>query len=157
MNYVSALLICVVAAVVEGFCAGRDPMAQLSEIRQPRWSPPKLVWVLIGIAWYGICFVALSRLIVLWPGSRLPVMLLIVLMLANGGANIFQFRMKRLDLAFFFLLPYWLVLGAFIGTAWPFDRLAGALFMTYTIYQLYAAAWAHALWRLNSSPRRSPQ
>jgi tryptophan-rich sensory protein len=148
MNYIVALLICAMAAAVEGLCAGRDPMGQLKAIRQPSWSPSNFIWVLIGIAWYVICFVGLFRLIAVWPGSRVPVILLVVLMLANGAANIFL-RIKRLDLAFFFFAPYWLLLGAFIWTTWSFDRLSGELFTLYAAYQVYAAFWAHALWRLN--------
>lgn len=53
MTYAIALLLCILAAAFEGLCAGRDPLAQLKATRQPRWSPPNWVWVLIGIAWYG--------------------------------------------------------------------------------------------------------
>jgi tryptophan-rich sensory protein len=153
MNYIAALLICVAAAVVEGLCAGRDPVAQLKATKQPAWSPPIAVWVLIGVAWYGFCFTALARLAAIWPDSRVPFILLLVLMLANAGANILQFRLKRLDWAFFFLFPYWLLLAVFIRAAWPLDRLVVALFATYALYQVYAAVWAHALWKLNPPPR----
>jgi tryptophan-rich sensory protein len=149
MNYLGALLICVAAAAVEGLCAGRDPMAQLKATKQPPWSPPNAVWVLIGIVWYAICFTALARLLPLWPASLLPVGLLIVLMLANAGANILQFRLKRLDWAFGFLFPYWMLLAAFTWTAWPLDRLSAALFALYALYQVYAGFWAFALWRMN--------
>ena len=149
MNYLTAMGLCIVAAAIEGLCSGRGPMSQLSVTKQPSWSPPNWVWVLIGFAWYGICFVALARLLALWPASRMPVALLVVLMLANGGANIFQFRMKRLDLAFLYLFPYWLVLAAFIWAAWPLDQLTCGLFAAYAAYQVYAAFWGYALWRMN--------
>ncbi len=152
MNYLLALLICAAAAAAEGLCAGRNPMAKLRAIRQPSWSPPPWAWVLIGIAWYAICFVALARLLPLWPESRAAVLLLAALMLANGLANLFQFRMQRLDLAFLFLFPYWLLLAAFLRAACPIDRLSCLLFGAYAVYQLYAAAWGYQLWRLN--PRR---
>lgn len=151
MDLLIALLICVVAAAAEGLCAGRNPMAQLRTLKQPRWSPPNWLWVLIGIAWYGICLIGLVRLLPLWPGHKLPVLLLMALMLANGAANLFQFRMRRLDLAFLFLFPYWLLLGAFLATACPLDRLTCALFALYAAYQPYAAAWGLSLWRLNGA------
>lgn len=150
-NYLAALLICIIAAMVEAACAGRDPMTQLQAMRQPSWAPPSLVWVLVGIAWYVICFVALSRLLTLWPASRPALVLLVVLMLANGAANILLFRMKRLDLAFFFLFPYWTVLGAFLWISWPLDRFTGGLFAIYAVYQVYAACWGYVLWRMNPS------
>jgi tryptophan-rich sensory protein len=153
MNYLTALLICVGAALFEGLCAGRDPMGQLKATKQPPWSPPNWVWVLVGVAWYAICFAGLARLLPFWPDHPLPVVLLTALMLANGSANIFAFRMKRLDLAFYFLFPYWLLLAAFCWAAWPFDRLTVNLFAIYAVYQVYAAFWAYHLWRLNPPVR----
>ena len=126
-------------------------MAQLRTLKQPSWSPPNWLWVLIGIAWYGICFIGLVRLLPLWPGHKLPVLLLTAVMLANGAANLFPFRMRRLDLAFLFLFPYWLLLGTFLATACPLDRLTCSLFALYAAYQPYAAAWGFSLWRLNGA------
>ena len=151
MIYALALLICAAAAAVEGLCAGRDPMAQLRALKQPGWSPPNWAWVLIGLAWYAICFIGLARLLPLWPEHKLPVILLTALMLANGAANLFQFRMRRLDLAFLFLFPYWLLLGAFLALACPLDEVTCGLFALYAVYQLYAAAWGYRLWRLNGA------
>ena len=150
-DYLIALLICLAAAAFEGLCAGRDPMAKLRLLRQPSWSPPAWLWVLIGIAWYAICFAGLVRLLPHWPVHTAPVLLLAALMLANGAANLVQFRLERLDLAFLYLFPYWLLLGAFLWTAWPVDRLTGLLFAPYAAYQLYAAAWGLSLWRLNGA------
>ena len=89
------------------------------------------------------------RLLPLWPQDGLPVVLLCALMLANGLANLFQFRLQRLDLSFFYLFPYWLLLGAFLRVACPADALVCAMFGAYAVYQLYAAAWAYRLWQLN--------
>jgi len=151
LTYLIAFLICAAAAGFEALCAGRDPMAALKATRQPSWSPPTWAWALIGLAWYAICFTALARLVPLRPDSNMPLVLLVLVMLANGAANLFQFRLKRLDLAFFFLFPYWLLLAGFILLAWPLDRVSGVLFSIYAAYQLYAALWAYRLWRLNPS------
>lgn len=149
MTYLTALLICVAAAGFEALCAGRDPMGKLRALKQPGWSPPNWVWVLIGIAWYGICFTALVRLLPFWPAGKAPVVLLVLLMLANAAANVPAFRMGRLDLALAFFAPYWLLLAAFLWAACPLDRLTCVLFGGYALYQPYAAAWGWALWRMN--------
>jgi tryptophan-rich sensory protein len=154
MNYLAAAILCILAAGFETLCAGRDPLVQLRETKQPAWSPPNWVWVLIGIGWYVICFTALERLLPLWPERKAPVVLLFALMLANGGAGLLQFRMKRLDLAFFFLAPYWILLGLFLSAACPIDRLVCGMFAVYCVYQLYAAAWGYRLWRMNPGSRR---
>lgn len=149
MTYVIAVLICLAAAAFEGLCAGRDPMAQLKTLRQPSWSPPTWAWVLIGIAWYGICFLGLVRLLPFWPEHKLPVILLVALLLANGAANIPLFRLRRLDLALMFFAPYWALLAVFMLAANPLDRLTCALFTAYAVYQVYAAAWGYQLLRMN--------
>ncbi|HEV2817283.1 MAG TPA: tryptophan-rich sensory protein [Allosphingosinicella sp.] len=149
MPYIHALAICALAAAFEGLCAGRDPMGRLRALRQPWWSPPAWVWVLIGIFWYGICFTALVRLLPLWPDQRLPVLLLVALMVLNGVANIPTFRLRRLDLALAFFAIYWPVLGAFLWAVCPLDGLTFRLFAAYGAYQLYAAAWGYRLWRMN--------
>ena len=152
MSWLIALLVCAVAAAFEGFCAGRDPMGQLRALRQPRWAPPNWMWVLIGLGWYAICFAALVRLLPGWPGTRRAIVLLVALMLANGAANLLQFRLRRLDLAFLFLFPYWLLLAGLLWVVCPLDRLICTLFGIYAVYQLYAAAWGWSLWRMNRAP-----
>lgn len=127
-------------------------MGQLKGLRQPKWSPPIWAWVLIGIAWYGICLVGLARLLTYWPEQKLPLILLVSLLLANGAANIPLFRWRRLDLALLFFVPYWALLAAFMLSAFPLDRLTCGLFAAYAVYQLYAALWGYQLLRMN--PRR---
>lgn len=151
MDYVVAFSAVLVAAAFEGMCAGRDPMGQLKALKQPSWSPPTWVWVLIGIAWYGICFVGLVRLLPLWPDYKLPVVLLVALMLVNAANNVPLFRMRRLDLALAFFIPYWPLLAAFLWTVCPLDNLTCTLFAIYSVYQVYAAAWGYQLWRMNQS------
>jgi tryptophan-rich sensory protein len=149
VNWLWAGLIVVAAAGFEGLCAGRNPMAQLKALRQPSWSPPTWTWVLIGIAWYGICFVGLLRLLPSWPEDKAAVTLLVALLLANGAANIPLFRLRRLDLALAFFVPYWALLAAFFWFACPFDRLTCVLFAIYAVYQVYAAVWGYQLLRMN--------
>jgi tryptophan-rich sensory protein len=150
MHWLIALGICIAAAAFEGLCAGKDPMGELRKLRQPRWSPPGWLWVLIGVGWYAICLIGLGRLLPAIDAAPAPTFLLTGLMFANGAVNIFQFRMRRLDLALGFFGPYWALLAAFVMTAWPVDRVTAWLFSGYAAYQLYAAAWAFSLWRLNS-------
>lgn len=149
MNFVAAFVICAAAAAFEGLCAGRDPMGQLRALKQPSWSPPIWVWVLIGIVWYGICFVGLIRLLPLWSDQKLPAALLAALMFVNAANNIPLFRMKRLDLAIAFFIPYWPLLAAFLWILCPLDNLTCLLFAIYAVYQIYAAAWGYQLWRMN--------
>ena len=153
-HWLIAIGICIAAAAIESLCAGRYPLGKLKALKQPWWSPRAWVWVLIGLAWYGICLVGLVRLLPYWPGEKAPVILLVALLLANAAVNIPTFRMERLDLAFYFFAPYWLLLAAFFATACPLDRLICTLFAIYAAYQLYAAAWGWRLWRMNRADSR---
>jgi tryptophan-rich sensory protein len=153
MHYLIALVLCGVAAAIEGLCAGRNPMGQLKAFNQPSWAPPTWMWVLIGFAWYGICFTGLVRLLPFWPEQKLPLILLSALMLANSAVNIPTFRLRRLDLAFYFFGPYWLLLGGFLLAVCSFDSLTFALFLVYAVYQIYAAAWGYRLWKMNPKVR----
>jgi tryptophan-rich sensory protein len=127
-------------------------MGELKKLRQPSWSPPGWLWVLIGLCWYAACFAGLIRLLPDWPASQLPVLLLVALMVLNAAANIPLFRMRRLDIALAFFVPYWPVLAAFLWIVCPIDPLVCSLFSAYAVYQGYAAAWGHQLWKLNRLP-----
>lgn len=153
MTYFLAFLLCAAAAGLEALCAGPDPMGKLGRLRQPAWSPPAWAWVLIGLAWYGFCFAALVRLMPLWLAERTVLLLLGALMIANGAANLFQFRLERLDLTFLYGLPYAALLAVFLLEVWPVDRIVFALFALYACYLPYAGAWGWRLWRLNPSTR----
>lgn len=124
-------------------------MGELKALRQPSWSVPTWAWVLIGITWYGICFVGLLRLLPSWPEHKAAVALLVALLLANGAANIPLFRLRRLDLALAFFVPYWALLAAFFRFACPLDHLTCVLFAVYAVYQIYAALWGYQLFRMN--------
>lgn len=60
---VVALLICVVAAILEGAMLGRGVRARFVELRLPRYSPSLTAWFVIGGAYYVICFVVLYRIL----------------------------------------------------------------------------------------------
>lgn len=123
-------------------------MDKLRVLRQPPWSPPAWVWVLVGLAWYSISFVGLVRLLSR-TGAASAVTLLVSLLIANALVNVPQFRWNRLDIAFFYLGPYWTLLAIFLATVRIHDAVTFRLFAGYAVYQLYAGAWQWQLWRLN--------
>jgi len=62
MSLVSAifisLMICILAATLEGVCAGKHVKSYLAGLRWPRYSTPLWVWYIIGALYYLIfCFV----------------------------------------------------------------------------------------------------
>lgn len=148
-DWMLAGAICIAFGAFEAVASGKDPAGALRSIRHPAWSPPIWLWAIIGAGWYLICFTSLVRLIPLAGEQRVPLVLLLLLMLANGAAGIVQLRMKRFDLALWIMLPYAGLVLAFLWTVRPLDRVSFLLFLGYAIYLIYAAAWGWSLWRLN--------
>lgn len=148
-NWAIATLICLGFGALEAVAAGKDPAGALRELRQPRWSPPFWVWAIIGAAWYVACLVSLARLLPRYDDAPSPLILLLILMLANGAWGVLQFRMKRFDLALWFCLPYAALVVAFLWTVWPVDRLPFYIFAGYAAYLPYAGIWGWQIWRLN--------
>jgi tryptophan-rich sensory protein len=118
----------------------------------PPYSPPFVVWLLIGLAYYVICFVVLRRLLASGPGTfaGIALALLIVVLLANALWNVLFFRRRDLRASFIAFIPYAgvvVVLAFSLSRVYPFGA---ALFMCYCIYLLYATWWGYRLWLLNS-------
>lgn len=151
MIYLIALMICGIAVVVEALSSGREPMKQLARLEQPSWAPPNWIWALIGLVWYGICYYALVRLLPLWPEHEISTLALVAMILANPAVNFFQLRLKRLDIGFMVLFPYWIILAVFLWSTYHLDPTVCAIFSVYGLYQLYVGAWAYQLWQMNKA------
>jgi translocator protein len=142
-----ALLICIAAAALEGVLAGSGVRQRLAALRMPRYSPPFPLWLLIGFAYYTICFVVLRQLL---AGSfRLPLALLVLVLLANALWSILFFRWRDLRASFVAFIPYAaLVVALAISLVRSYPFGAG-LFTCYCAYLLYAMWWGYRLWLLN--------
>lgn len=57
------VIICVPAATLEGALAGKDARQWLAQLRMPRYSPPFVLWVVIGVLFYAMCFVILRHIL----------------------------------------------------------------------------------------------
>jgi tryptophan-rich sensory protein len=140
-----------VAAALEGLLAGRGVKRWLAQLRQPPYSPSFPVWVSIGLCYYLICFVILSRLLSKSPSPLwwATFGLIVVLLIANAVWNLVFFRLKNLDASAVLMLAYLalaLVLAVLLGLL---DRVSGWMFLPYLIYLFYATWWLLSLRKLN--------
>jgi translocator protein len=153
---------CVMAAALEGVCAGRNVKAFYAELRFPRCSAPLWVWGIIGALYYLIFWFVLYRLLRLDSDSafrRVALTLILFMMAVNALTNYVIFRARNLRLSFI------------IGNLFPFmdvtlfvcllrlDRVAAWTLIPYLLYRIYAVRWGYGLWRLNrvdSSSTSSP-
>ena len=148
---VLTLTICAGAAALEGVLAGRGVKQRFLQLRMPRLSPPLKIWIIIGVAYYVICFVVLYRLLVLSP-ARLrsaALGLILIVLFANAFWNYLFFRLRSLRLSFIVGVLYSLIALRLLTLLHKLDRIAAWGFLLYTVYLLYANWWGYALWRTN--------
>ncbi len=148
-----ALLICLVAAALEGAAAGRGVRQRFAELRLPPYSPPFPLWLAIGGAFYAFGFIVLHSLLAsaFTPGARTAFCLLLLVLLANALWNVFFFRWRDLRLSFRAFIPYALLVAVLVGflrSAYPFGA---GLFLIYGGYLIFAAWWSYQLWQLNGA------
>ena len=157
MSFVFALLTsiaaCIVAAAVEGACAGRNVKSFFERLRFPRYSAPLWLWSIIGGLYYVIfCFV-LFRLLRL-PGTPLrtvAVALIAVMLIANALTNYLIFRSQNLYLSFLVGCFFPVLDCALFLCVVQLDSVAAWSLIPYLIYRLYGVWWGYALWKANRS------
>ncbi len=150
-----AFALCLIGAVLEGALAGGRVRARFAELRLPSGSPPLPVWFAIGIAYYVICFFVSRRLFLAGfakDESRLALLLLVVLMLANAAWGLVFFRWRNLRWSFLAFFPYGVVVLLLDIVLLRVDGLAALLLLPYLLYLIYATWWGYQLWRLNAIP-----
>jgi translocator protein len=148
-----ALLICVAAAALEGTLGGSGVRRRLAALRMPPYSPPFVVWLLIGVLYYTICFIVLRHLLAVGPGTllvRIALALLVVVLLVNALWSVLFFRRRDLRASFIAFGPYAVVVAALVLSLWHIYSFGALLFLCYWIYLLYAAWWGYRLWLLNA-------
>jgi tryptophan-rich sensory protein len=145
------LVVCAIGAALEGLFAGGGIKQRLGELRLPRYAVPFWGWIIIGVAYYAICFAILHRLFSLPPSSprNAAFGLLGLLMFINALWNYFFFRRRNLFHAFLLGLPYNVLAAVLFVVLWRMDRSAALWFAPYIFYLFYANVWGYRTWKLN--------
>lgn len=150
--FLISLAVCILAAVLEGVCAGKNVKSFFATLRSPPFSAPLWVWTIIGVLYYVIfCFV-LYRLLRLDNDSALRdvALALVLFMLAvNALTNYVIFRSRNLRLSFIIgaLFPI-LDVSLFLCLI-QLDSSAVWSLIPYLIYRIYGVWWGYALWKIN--------
>ena len=144
-----ATAICAVFVALESVMAGRGVEAFMKALRQPRWAPPLPVWIAIGVVYYLLCVVVMTRLLAhrIVPSASLA--LLLTVMTANAVWNFLLFRQRAFGRAAAYLVAYAGLVITLVVTLWRADRLSAELFAGYALYLLYALPWNIVVWRMN--------
>jgi tryptophan-rich sensory protein len=153
---IGAAAICVVTAAAEGLFAGSGIRNRLASLRRPPFSPPFVVWVLIGLGYYVVAFTILYRLFRTGlPGAAHVVALWCVglLLFVNALWNYFFFRKRDLRASLILNIPYGLIA---IGLSAALIRVGDGIiwvFVPYLVYLVYGLYYGYATWRLNDGAR----
>ena len=147
-----AISICILSAVLEGVMAGGNVKQYFARLRQPRFAISLKGWFAIGAIYYVVCGVVLYRML-RYDGDvivrNLAFVLLMLMMIANALWNYIFFRARNLFVSVIAFGPYIAVTLALIITLSLFDLIAAGLVFIYSLYLVYATAWAYRLWNLN--------
>lgn len=152
----TAIAICILAAGLEGVCAGKRVKSYFATLRFPAYSAPLPVWYAIGGIYYIVFGFVIYRLLLIEDGSSLLAAtfgLIGFMMVANGLSNIVIFRMRNLFLAF--------VIGAIFPVLditlficlYNLDIIAAYSMIPYLIYRVYAVLWGYGLSKANEAGR----
>lgn len=143
---------CVVAAALEGACAGKNVKAFYAELRFPRYSAPLWVWGIIGGLYYVIFWFVLYRLLRLGGDSafRVAALALILFMMAvNALTNYVIFRARNLGLSFIIGNLFPIMDVTLFILLMRLERLTAWSLIPYLLYRIYAVWWGYSLWKLN--------
>jgi tryptophan-rich sensory protein len=147
-----SLLICAIAAALEGLFAGSGIRQRLLELRLPRYAPPFWGWIVIGVLYYAICFAVLRRLF-LSPTSvsrETALGLMGFIMFINALWNYFFFRTKNLRHCFLIGLLYTASAAALVLLLMlQVDRTAAWYLLPYLVYLVYVSVLSYGIWKLN--------
>ena len=143
---------CVVAAALEGLCAGKNVKSFYAELRFPRYSAPLWVWGIIGGLYYVIFWFVLYRLLKLGGDSvtrSVALTLILFMMVVNALTNYIIFRARNLRLSCIIGNVFPIMDVALFVCLLRLDKIAAWSLIPYLIYRIYALWWGYGLWKMN--------
>lgn len=154
-SIIISLVICALAAALEGVCAGKNVKPFFAKLRFPAYSAPLWVWYIIGIVYYATFFFILYRILSLNTDSILrpaTLSLIVFMMAANALWNYVFFRARKLFLAFVAGSIAPVFDAALFICLVRLDGVAAWSLVPYLVYRVYAVWWGYSLWKLNQEP-----
>lgn len=147
-----SLIICGIAAALEGVCAGKNVRAFFASLRFPRYSAPLWAWTVIGGGYYIVFFFIIYRLFRLRSDRTLwyvALGLVVFMMIVNGLSNYVIFRARNLYLSFVIGAVFPIMDVTLFALLIALDQPAALAMIPYLVYRVYAVFWGYTLWRAN--------
>lgn len=149
MSYLSFAAFFLIVLVAASSGAFFTPGEWYRSLRKPSWTPPD--W-LFPVAWSVLYFmIAVAGWLVWQADPTHPAMFLWAAQLVLNAAWSWLFFGRR-DMvgALVDVGAMWLLIAAFIVTAWPLSSVASLLFVPYLVWVSIATALNYRVWRLNA-------
>lgn len=149
---ITSIGVCIVAAALEGVCAGSKVKPFFAKLRFPTYSAPLWLWSIIGGLYYVIFGFVLYRLLRLDSDSVLrsvALALIFFMMVVNGLTNLIIFRAQDLRLSFIVGALFPVMDAALFICLMQLDKAAARSLIPYLLYRVYAVWWGYGLWKLN--------
>ena len=146
--------ICIIAALLEGLCAGRNVRSFFASLKSPRYSPPLWLWSIIGGVYYIIFWFVLFRLFRLETESFVQIIaltLIVFMMIVNALTNYIIFRARNLYLSFMVGSAFPIMDIALLMCLVRLDELAAWSMVPYLLYRIYAVWWGYRIWKANET------
>ena len=148
----AAVVVCVLAAILEGVCAGRNIRPFFDTFRFPPYSAPLWVWSIIGAVCYAVFGFVVFRLLSVAPPttlSRPTLTLIVAMMIGNALSNLVIFRARNLRLSYVVGCVFAGLDVVLLICVSQIDFIAALTLVPYLAYRVYAVWWGRALVRLN--------
>jgi tryptophan-rich sensory protein len=153
-----SVAVCVLAATLEGICAGRNVKSFFAQLQFPPYSAPLWVWSIIGGVYYLIFGFVTYRLLRLGSESALratALVLILLMMAANAATNYIIFRARNLRASFIVGCLFPLLDISLFACVLRLDTVAAESLVPYLLYRIYAVFWGYQIWKLNCRQREN--
>lgn len=130
------------------FGAQFRPGAWYAALAKPTWTPPNWVFAPVWTTLYVMIAVA-GWLAWRESGSRTTIIIWAVGLALNAAWSYLFFGQQQIFAALIDIVALWLMIAAFIGAAWPLNRLASLLFVPYLAWVSLATALNWTIYRMN--------
>lgn len=148
-----SLGICVIAAALEGLCAGKNVQSYFAKLQFPPYSAPLWAWYIIGGLYYAIFFFVIYRILRHDTDSVLKhaaLTLILFMMVVNAFWNYIFFRAQNLFLSLIGASLFPIMEIALFICLIQLDNVAAWSLVPYLLYRIYALWWDYGLWKTNS-------
>jgi translocator protein len=126
------------------------PGAWYEGLKKPWWRPPN--W-LFGPAWTVLYLTIAVAGWMVWEraGWSTAIVIYLISLAFNAGWSGVAFGLRRMDLAFGWIIAFWLSVAATILAFWPISQTAALLLVPYLCWVSFASVLNFSIWQLNKA------